>query len=235
MGRLLLVRHGQASFGAADYDVLSPTGWEQGRALGRWLAARGVVPTSIVRGDLARHRDTLAAMREGAGESAAAGWPTEVVDADWNEFDHVALVAAAVDLLGPEHAGRDHHTLSRREFQDLFERATARWSAGEPGDYPETWNDFTGRVQRALGLAAEDAGSGRTVVVVTSGGPIGVCAAHLADPEDPDPAGLARRWQRFNTVAVNTGVTPLVVGGTGVRMLGFNDHAHLDDALRTYR
>ena len=41
MGQLLLVRHGQASFGADDYDVLSPTGWEQGRRLGAHLAAAG--------------------------------------------------------------------------------------------------------------------------------------------------------------------------------------------------
>ena len=42
MSSILLVRHGQASFGAADYDVLSPTGHEQSRVLGSALAARGV-------------------------------------------------------------------------------------------------------------------------------------------------------------------------------------------------
>ena len=42
VSRILLVRHGQASFGAADYDQLSPTGHEQSRVLGAALAARGV-------------------------------------------------------------------------------------------------------------------------------------------------------------------------------------------------
>jgi len=37
MGVVLLVRHGQASFGADDYDVLSETGIEQSRMLGRAL------------------------------------------------------------------------------------------------------------------------------------------------------------------------------------------------------
>ena len=46
MGVVLLVRHGQASFGADDYDVLSETGWEQCRLLGAHLAARGSRPTS---------------------------------------------------------------------------------------------------------------------------------------------------------------------------------------------
>ena len=45
MGQLLLVRHGQASFGAEDYDVLSETGWEQGRRLGAHLVRAGVRPT----------------------------------------------------------------------------------------------------------------------------------------------------------------------------------------------
>ncbi len=44
MGLLLLVRHGQASWGADDYDVLSETGWEQARLLGQALGARGIIP-----------------------------------------------------------------------------------------------------------------------------------------------------------------------------------------------
>ena len=58
MGVVLLVRHGQASFGADDYDVLSETGWEQSRLLGGWLADRKVVPDVILRGDMRRHRET---------------------------------------------------------------------------------------------------------------------------------------------------------------------------------
>ena len=38
---LLLVRHGQASFGAADYDQLSERGQVQSRRLGDWLAQGG--------------------------------------------------------------------------------------------------------------------------------------------------------------------------------------------------
>ena len=66
MGVLLLVRHGQASFGADDYDVLSETGWEQGRVLGRWLADNAPAPASVVHGGMRRHRETWEAMLEGA-------------------------------------------------------------------------------------------------------------------------------------------------------------------------
>ena len=41
MGRLVVVRHGQASLMKADYDELSPRGREQATALGEHLAAQG--------------------------------------------------------------------------------------------------------------------------------------------------------------------------------------------------
>ena len=50
MGQLLLVRHGQASWDAEDYDVLSERGWEQARLLGRSLAQRGFRPDVVLRG-----------------------------------------------------------------------------------------------------------------------------------------------------------------------------------------
>ncbi|QYJ03195.1 histidine phosphatase family protein [Nocardioides panacisoli] len=219
MGLVLLVRHGQASFGADDYDVLSDVGWQQGRLLGAWLAAQGVTPARVVRGDMRRHRETAEAMAEGAGWG---GVPTEVA-ADWDEFDHLSVVAA-----DPDHPGGE---LSRREFQQVFERATARWTAGEGEGYAETYAGFCARVRRGLESAA---GASGTTVVVSSGGPIAVAAADLADPA-AEPPVHARLWQRFNTVVVNSSVTRVIVGATGTRLLTFNEHAHLTPDVLTYR
>ena len=229
MGVVLLVRHGQASFGADDYDVLSPTGWEQGRLLGAWLAEHGTTPTRLVRGGMRRHRETLEAMAGAAGWTTEPGVPVEV-DEDWDEFDHVALVAAFADL--PALAAQG--PIDRRAFQKVFEQATARWTAGD-GDHDEPWTGFVARVCGALDRVAAAAGPGETVVVVTSGGVIGVLAAALADPEDAAGPALARRWSRFNAVTVNSSVTRLVVGSTGARVLTFNEHAHLSGDHVTYR
>lgn len=224
MGVVLLVRHGQASFGADDYDVLSPVGWQQGRLLGDWLAQRGVVPTAVVRGGLRRHRETLEAMTE------TAGWTLEPeVDPDWDEFDHLGIVASH-----PEVAEAEKGPLDRKAFQRIFEEATARWTAGE-GQYDEPWTGFVARTRRALDRVVASAGSGQTVVVVTSGGVIGVLAAALADPDDDNPAALARRWSRLNAVTVNSSVTRLVAGSTGPRVLTFNEHPHLEGDHLTYR
>jgi broad specificity phosphatase PhoE len=228
MGVVLLVRHGQASFGADDYDVLSETGWAQGRVLGAWLAERDVTPTAIVRGDMRRHRDTAAAMIEGGGWADA-----EVdVDAGWDEFDHVGMVAAYPDL--PSGDSVDFFG-DRKAFQRVFEQATARWTAGEhDDDFPESYSAFGARVRAALDRATALAGPGGTVVVVSSGGPIAVACAALVDPEADGP-GVARLWHRFNTVLVNSSVTRLVVGSTGARLLTFNEHAHLEADHLTYR
>jgi broad specificity phosphatase PhoE len=224
MGLVLLVRHGQASFGADDYDVLSDVGWEQSRLLGRYLAERGVVPDVLLRGDMRRHRETAEGLVEGGG------WAVEAkADGGWNEFDHLGVVAAH-----PESATAGE--LDRRGFQRLFELATQRWTAGQDdADYAEPWPAFVARVCAALDRACASAGPGGTVVVVSSGGPIAAAGAGLVDPDGADSAALARAWSRLNAVCVNSGVTRLLVGSTGVRMLTFNEHAHLEGDRLTYR
>ncbi len=217
MGVLLLVRHGQASFGTADYDVLSETGWEQGRLLGGWLRDRGVAPTAVVRGGMRRHRET----------AEAAGWADAVVDAGWDEFDHLSVVAA--------HPEAPTGAMDRREFQRVFEIATARWTGGaNDGEYAEPWPVFRSRVTASFDAACAQAGPGGTVVAVTSGGTIAAVCAALVDPEAGAEA-YARLWSRFNTVLVNSSVTRVVVGSTGPRLLTFNEHPHLEGAALTYR
>lgn len=228
MGHLILVRHGQASFGAADYDVLSERGWEQGRLLGSWLREVDLTPTAVIHGSMRRHRETAEAMTE------TAGWSDlEVtVDPGWDEFDHVGLVSSHPDLAG----GADHTTMDRRRFQEVFEEVTARWAAGEQAGAVESYADFLLRVRTSLERAMEVCGSGETVVVVTSGGPIGAVAASLVDPGAvDDQAAQARLWARFNTVVVNAAYTRLLVGSTGARLLTFNEHHHLRGEQITYR
>jgi len=226
MGMVLLVRHGQASFGADDYDVLSETGLEQSRVLGRFLAGAGVTPRAVVHGAMKRQRDTATAMAE------AAGWPVVPgLDEGWDEFDHLAVVTRAVEAAeeGPD---RLDPRGDQRAFQQVFDDATARWTSGEHDDeYDETWAGFEARVRGALDRAC--AGEGLTVVA-TSGGPIAAACAMLVD-HDASTAELGRLWASFNTVIANSSVTRVLEGSTGRRLLTFNEHAHLPRELVTYR
>ncbi len=232
MGQVLLVRHGQASFGADDYDVLSDLGWTQSRGLGAWFASDGFAPALVLRGAMRRHRETAEALLDGGGWDA----PVEV-DAGWGEFDHLDVVARYPDL--PESVP----TEDRRAFQRLFELATDRWTAGEhDADYPESFSSFVTRVDEALARACDREGP---VVVVSSGGPIAAACAALvtAGDEASDEAGdgavaggvRATLWRHFNTVQVNAGVTRVLVGRTGRRLLTFNEHSHLTAETLSYR
>ncbi|HET7071778.1 MAG TPA: histidine phosphatase family protein [Nocardioides sp.] len=220
MGVVLLVRHGQASFGAEDYDVLSETGIEQSRRLGRVLAEQGLAPAAVVHGAMRRQRDTASAIVD------AAGWPvTPEVDQGWDEFDHLALMAHGRD--GTEGLA----ALDKRTFQRLFDDATDRWSGGgHDGDYAEPWPAFLVRASRALDRVFSRDGA---TVVVSSGGPIAAVCAALVDPA-AGPEQVPRLWKAFDDVTVNASVTRVLSGSSGRRLLSFNEHSHLPRDLVTY-
>lgn len=233
MSVLLLVRHGQASFGKRNYDALSDVGHEQSRILGAALAARGVRPTRIVTGGMRRHAETAEGILAGL-DSADLGGPELVVDDGWDEFnfDHVVQVHKPLyrskALMFADFA-RTPAAERRARFQALFEEATSRWSGGDADDeYEESFPAFAQRVDTALERTVADAEG--TVLVVSSGGPVGLVASRLL-------AGDGSLWASLNRVAVNTGVTKLVTGRSGVTLSTYNDHSHLehDRGLITYR
>ncbi|MDO8250606.1 MAG: phosphoglycerate mutase family protein, partial [Rhodoferax sp.] len=88
MGTLYLVRHGQASFGAEDYDQLSALGRQQSLRLGDYFRQKGLNFDAVLSGTLRRHLQTYAAIREGgAFDLEALQWP------GLNDFDSAAVNA----------------------------------------------------------------------------------------------------------------------------------------------
>jgi broad specificity phosphatase PhoE len=225
MPSLVLVRHAQASFGTADYDVLSELGHEQVAAVARALDRRGMRVERIVSGSLRRQRDTAKPFAELAGLEVE-------VDAGWNEYssDAVLVHHAKTDVRLDHAEGAPQ--ISSRDFQPLLESALLDWIArGDGSPAEETWPAFQARVRAALTAAAEGLGSGATAVVCTSGGPIAaICSALLGCA----PEALVT----FNRVAINTGLTKIAVGRGGMTLVSFNEHEHLEGEaarLLTYR
>ncbi|MGZ4494183.1 MAG: histidine phosphatase family protein [Nocardioides sp.] len=220
MSQVLLVRHGQASWGAADYDVLSELGERQSRVLGAALAARGVRPDVVVRGAMKRHRQTTEGVLEGAG------WDCPVVeDHGWDEFDHQQMLE-----LHPAGVGEGEE-LTRAEFQRWFEEATLRWTGGAHAqEYDESFADFGARVEAALARTVDRLAGASTALVLTSGGPVSWVVSALL-------AGGAHVWTQLNPVVVNASVTKVVVGRRGTTLVSFNDHSHLEaePGLLSYR
>lgn len=152
---VLLVRHGQASFGAADYDVLSELGREQAVVLGRELARRPLRDPLLVCGTLRRQRGTAQLLGLG---------PAPEVDGRWDEYDHLGLI---------ERYPSDHVTDgSSRGLQTLLDDALQAWVADPAGGWPAFQDGAT------AALAAVVARN-RDAVVVTSGGILAALAARL--------------------------------------------------------
>ena len=153
---VLLVRHGQASFGADDYDVLSDVGRRQSEVVGTELARRSLRSPVSVAGGLRRQQDTA--------RLALPDTPPEV-DRRWDEYDHLGLLQRY-----PSDGPSDG---SSRSVQVLLDAALRSWVDDADGG----WSGFAGGATAAL---RELAGSGRDAVVFTSGGIVAaVCAGLL--------------------------------------------------------
>ena len=222
MPLLVIVRHGQASFGSSDYDVLSPVGRQQALQTASALKAAGLEAARIVSGSLRRQRDTASALGDAYGLSPS-------VDERWNEYDADPVLAHHSDSAQRlEHPSEpDAVPSSPREFQRVLERALEAWvTAGEDSPTPETWPAFNERINEGL-QSAGSAGAG-TTVIVSSGGVIGALAVSLIGV---DPIS----FPRLNRVTINCGITRVIVGSAGTTLVSFNEQGHLTTGMRTYR
>ena len=164
-----LVRHGQASFGAAEYDELSDLGREQSRIVGATLAAQGVRIDRAVSGTLSRQRDTAELCLKAAGLAVEAS-----VDGRFDEYDHLGLAAQLHD--GPV-------PTSSRDFQAVLDVALERWISGAitPAGMA-TWVDFSAGAWAGLEEFVAVLGRGGSGAVFTSGGVIAAICAGISPP-----------------------------------------------------
>jgi broad specificity phosphatase PhoE len=170
MGMLYLVRHGQASFGADDYDQLSELGRRQSVRLGRYWAERGLRFDAVITGSLKRHAQTYAGIAEGAGlDLQPLVWP------GLDEYDSEAVIRT----IHPQPLARpDTPELYRHHFRLLRDGLT-QWMAGtvSPRGMP-SYNDFVKGVTGALDHVRQQH-AGQNVLIVSSGGPISTAVGHV--------------------------------------------------------
>src|SRR5262249_43125064 len=130
MSVLALVRHGQASFSAADYDQLSPTGAVQAEQLGDYWLRLGMAFDEVYVGPRLRHRQTAACV---AARYRLSGhpWPEPIVLAELDEYDLDGLLGRLVpalaqqdgvfaELVGIHRSSTGEHERAR-SFQRMFE------------------------------------------------------------------------------------------------------------------
>lgn len=235
MGSIYLIRHGQASFGAENYDVLSPLGIQQSAALGDYLSQLGVRFDRCVSGELNRQQDTAKAALQRM--EVHPEQPQLEVDPAFNEFLADEVIRAHLeDLLAVEPHALEvfgNAASHRKEFQRLFTYVIHRWVSGEhEKEGLQSWQSFIECVQAGLNRLLSQADKNDQIAVFTSGGTITALLQLIIGV--PPIKAFELNWQ-----IVNTSVSRLKFRNQDVALASFNSHVHLEllkkPELVTYR
>jgi broad specificity phosphatase PhoE len=215
MPSIVLIRHGQASFGAEDYDALSPGGHAQAEAVARELSRDGRPVERIVSGSLRRQRETAAPAASMLGLSVE-------VDSRLDEYDMDDILACHSDSQVRTDLQPGGRQVSSAEFQVALERGIRSWmAAGSDSAAGETWPQFAARTRAAIIELAAGLPSGTTGLAFTSAGVIAaLCVSILEIPSETLVV--------LNRVAVNGAITLVASGRSGLSLISFNEHRYLE-------
>lgn len=221
MGEIYLIRHAQASFGAAQYDDLSKLGYQQAEGLARWLKESNLTFAKVLSGNLNRHQQTLQVLQQ------SLSLPPAQIHTDLNEFDYLDVIAKSVgkDSLTQQGLNLLFSNESEPEvaFGKLFHSAMLRWVSGEhDDDYAESWPDFSSRAMKCLMEVVRAAEHGELILVVTSGGIITTLCRQILGMSGPNALQL-------NYALVNASITHLTFLGERLRLNAFNNYSHLQN------
>lgn len=222
MSSIYLIRHGQASFGQEDYDLLSGLGQSQARRLGKSFKVRCLSFNKVVLGSMKRHKQTAEHCL--AQLSKDTDLPTYEYDSRWNEYDHRDILSQ----LRPEFSSTEGvHRYIRSEpnpkeaFSTIFNEAMQRWISGAFEGYSESWLEYCDRITSALKDVTAAKYQGQDIALFTSGGPISIVALHVM--------GMPiEKLMDINWTLVNCGVTKLVATKSRVFLASLNEQAHFE-------
>jgi broad specificity phosphatase PhoE len=236
MSEIYFVRHGQASFGADDYDRLSPLGVRQANILARYLAKTGKTFDAVYCGKMERQQKTAEALLNHSGENQLPV-PRLQIDESFNEYDSLAVWDALIPEMTTEQPALavelDKLPGDPKAFQRVFSQVMNRWIQGEyrASGIPR-WDDFTRRVVLGVEKIAARHGAQKRLAVFSSGGPISVAVRSALGLSDPMTLEIS--WQ-----LMNASITRIKYNSRGIMLAGFNEISHLelegDATLLTYR
>lgn len=211
MGNLYLVRHGQASFGAQDYDNLSELGHKQSVRLGEYWRDKGLTFDAVLTGTLRRHAQTWAGIAQGAGyANEAVPWT------GLNEYDSAAVIAT----IHPQALEKPDTPERYRHHFRLLRQGLTRWMQGQiqPRDMP-SWAEFLSGVTAALDHVRQRCEG--NVLIVSSGGPIATAVGHVLNAPPETIVELNMRIR-------NSAITEFVFSPKRHTLLSYNTLPHLD-------
>lgn len=239
MALLTLVRHGQASFLAENYDRLSPLGERQARSLGEYWVARGVTFDRIYYGPAERQIRTGEIVGAVLGQ-ASLPWPEPVIVPEFDEYAGIEVMRAFLPGLLEKHEDlRALETQFRsaadraeagRAYDRMFQRVTRLWATGDlAAPDLEPWSEFCDRIARGIAQVRASGSKSSRIAVFTSGGVIAATARLALDLNYLKTLDLG--WS-----SRNASYSEFLFSGERFSVASFNNLPHLHEPdLITYR
>jgi broad specificity phosphatase PhoE len=211
MGTLYLVRHGQASFGAEDYDQLSPLGRQQSVRLGEYFASKGLRFDAAITGTLRRQAQTFEGIAQGAGLTLLPQQREGL-----NEYDSEAVIGA----IHPTKLEKPTSPEQYRHHFRLLRDGLTQWMAGvvSPRGMPD-YAQWRQRIIDALDHVRQT--SEGNVLMVSSGGPISTAVGHVLGTS-------AETTIELNLRIRNSSVTEFAFTPKRHMLVTYNTLPHLD-------
>jgi broad specificity phosphatase PhoE len=223
LGDLYVIRHAQASFGRDDYDQLSELGFRQTDLLGAYLRKAGIRFSALYSGSLRRQMETATPLLSCLTETLSA---EIAILPEFNEYDSSAVIQSQIHYLVREDPSLEEDLprlqTDRRALQRILDLSLSRWmSATEAVAGLETWSAFNQRVQEGIVRILSESGSGKTVALVTSGGPLSAILKKALSLSNTETVQLS--WQ-----IRNASVTTFKYNRDRLTLSSFNNVAHLE-------
>jgi broad specificity phosphatase PhoE len=235
MSEMIMIRHGQASFGGETYDRISPMGIEQSRTCAAFFHNSGYSFNAVFSGTLQRQRESAAAFIDYYKQAGIAISYADPID-ELNEHKSEEIIRGILPLVIKDDPSFSEDAAklmsSRASFQRVYEKVMLRWVSGVD-DIPglQRWDEFKSGVGEAIDKITDNAGRGTTAVVFTSGGVI--AAAVQMALSIPDEKAIRLSWH-----IANGSLTRFKFSTSGFSLASFNCFSHLEregKEMLTYR
>jgi len=223
MRKIILIRHGKASFGQTDYDHLSEMGKRQSIVTGQYFKKINSQPAMIFAGELKRQKQTAQIVLSHAGIN---NMPIQCEYA-FNEYDFTGIINTQLPSLiedDPSMTNDINNSLMSDPiiFRRVFNKIMERWVSGKHDSSEiENFEAFTNRVTLGIQAIVSNLESNQMAMVFTSGGVMSI-AMHLVLGLLPIKA-LQLGWHIWNC-----SVTSFYFTNKEYQLETFNSAMHLE-------
>lgn len=218
MTTIYLIRHGQASIGTNNYDVLSPMGQRQAGLLGSYFDKIQLRFDQVFTGTLERQKDTAAiALPHMCGyEQRHPGF---------NEYQHSRIFEHYAPRLAKENDAVKailNHGHNSKLTYSAFAALMNAWADdnSEQGEL-ESWEQFNDRISSALTSTIDQFTDAENIAIFTSGGVI--CTILHMITDFPVNKIFEINWGIYNA-----SITTLKVQNATFLISSYNNIPHLE-------